>query len=193
MFFLNTTFLLSISTLLYASSTQALSQTTGSPNFSIPNKKEPKVVMNSSYGSMDHSNNSNKSTTGNSESIFKHVHSRDIEAVHKQFQEDGKYPITQTNGAFLTTAFLGIPLFLSLLPITVAYQVGKSIWPTSSHDVESDPSLASSEETIGETFPEISAITPKSDRKYDVVLLGCTGFTGRLAAIHLAKTYQGKL
>ncbi len=185
MFFLNTIFLLNT---LYTSSTQALSHTTGSPNFSIP-----KVVMNSSYGSMDHSNNSANKSTNNSESIFKHVHSRDIEAVHKQFQEDGKYPITQTNGAFITTAFLGIPLFLSLLPITVAYQVGKSIWPTSSNDdVESDPSLASSEETIGETFPEISEITPKSDRKYDVVLLGCTGFTGRLAAIHLAKTYKGK-
>lgn len=40
-----------------------------------------------------------------------------------------------------------------------------------------------------ETFPATEDLKPIQDRKYDAVLLGCTGFTGRLAAIHLAKTY----
>jgi len=29
----------------------------------------------------------------------------------------------------------------------------------------------------------------RSDRKYDLVLFGATGFTGKLAALYLAKTY----
>ena len=59
-------------------------------------------------------------------------------------------------------------------------------------DVAEDPRIASSNESIGETFPKVDEIVPKNERKYDVVLLGCTGFTGRLAAIYIAKTYGGR-
>jgi hypothetical protein len=34
-----------------------------------------------------------------------------------------------------------------------------------------------------------STIVPRSERQYDIVVLGATGFTGYLAARHLAKTY----
>jgi hypothetical protein len=135
---------------------------------------------------------------------FKHVHSRDIEAVHKQFEEDGKRPLIQSTGSFLTTAVVGVPIFLSLLPISLAYQFGKSVIPvaasssssSSSSDeehIKNDPMIASSEESKGEIFPKMNEITPKHERKYDVVMLGCTGFTGRLATIYLTKTYQGEV
>ncbi len=41
-----------------------------------------------------------------------------------------------------------------------------------------------------ETFPATEDLKPLPDRKYDAVILGCTGFTGRLAAIYLAKNYS---
>jgi len=134
---------------------------------------------------------SNYNNQRGSKPKFVHVNSSDIEAVHQQFEKDGKRPITQSNTAFLSTAFVGIPLFLSLLPITIAYQVGKSILPLSSYDPKSDPLIAGSDESVGEVFPDENAIKSKEARKYDVVLLGGTGFTGRLIAIHIAKTYKG--
>jgi len=32
-----------------------------------------------------------------------------------------------------------------------------------------------------------------SERKYDVVMFGATGFTGKLAAEHIARTYGNKV
>jgi hypothetical protein len=143
--------------------------------------------MNSqSYGSMD----SNKST---GDIAFKLVNSRDIEDVRKQFVMDGKRPITQSSATFLGTVFVGVPLFLCLLPVSIAYQAGKYLLPSSSGATVANEMHASSEESTSETFPKLDEITPKSERKYDVVYLGCTGFTGRLAAIYAAKTYGGKL
>ena len=125
---------------------------------------------------------------------FKYANSRDIEAVHKQLELDGKRPLTTSTGAFLTTAVVGVPIFLSILPVTIAYQLGRSfIKPTASPDAAlNDPMLASRDESTEETFPDLDEITPKHERKYDIVLLGCTGFTGRLAALYTARTYQGK-
>ena len=128
---------------------------------------------------------------------FKHVHSRDIEAVHKQFEEDGKRPLIQSTGSCLTKAVVGVILiFLSLLQISLAYQFGKSVIPgatSSDEDIKNDPMIASSEESKGKIFPEFNEITPTNERKYDIVMLGCTGFTGRLAStIYLSKMYQGE-
>lgn len=131
-------------------------------------------------------------TNTESSKQFRYVNSRDIEAVHKQFELDGKRPSTSSNGDFLKTAVVGIPVFLSLLPISIAYQLGKSIiQPTASSDAAlDDPRFASREESTEEIFPALDEITPKHERKYDIVVLGCTGFTGRLAALYIARTYQ---
>ena len=136
----------------------------------------------------------NQSSHANeNQSTFKHVHSTDIESVQNQLKVDGKKVVTSSNTSFLTTAIIGVPAFLTLLPLTVAYQTGKSLFSNSeksSHKVVDDPLIASSEESIGEKFPSLDEIKPKTERKYDIVLLGCTGFTGRLAAIYIAKTYR---
>ena len=98
---------------------------------------------------------------------FKHVHSRDIEAVHKQFEEDGKRPLIQSTGSCLTKAVVGVILiFLSLLPISLAYQFGKSVIPgatSSDEDIKNDPMIASSEESKGKIFPEFNEITPTNE------------------------------
>ena len=134
------------------------------------------------------------------EELFPNANSRDIEAVGKQFKKDGKQPVTESNASFIATAVVGIPLFLAVLPITVVYQLGKSMFgsssPSKQSDAAEDPSIAFialSQESTNEKFPEFDQIVPKDERKYDAVLLGCTGFTGRLAAIYIAKTYGGKV
>lgn len=89
-----------------------------------------------------------------------------------------------------TTTFLAAVGFLpvwavTVVPLTVCYQIGKKIVSTlaPSSPPEPVPSLDS-----GYIVDEKSII-PRPDRKYDIVILGVTGFTGRLAALHLAKTY----
>ena len=39
---------------------------------------------------------------------------------------------------------------------------------------------------------ESVTIIPRESRKYDIVLLGATGFTGKLGAAYLAKQYGGE-
>ena len=69
------------------------------------------------------------------------------------------------------------------MPLTVVYQAGKQIFPSAKEIKEKE------EQINQETFPSVSELKPMTDRKYDIVLLGSTGFTGRLAAIYLAKNY----
>lgn len=72
------------------------------------------------------------------------------------------------------------------MPLSVAYQAGKRVLTTTSPN-DSQPV----EESVHqETFPETHELKPIKDRTYDVVLLGGTGFTGRLTAIYLAKNYN---
>lgn len=145
-------------------------------------------MSSQNYGSMDSASADNTNRINRNE-LFPNANSRDIEAVHEQFRKDGKRPVRESNISFLTTTVVGIPLFLSLLPLTLLTLAGKSIFPDSSSTEIEDSRIASSQESTGEIFPEMDQIVPKKERKYDVVQLGCTGYTGRLAAIYIAKTY----
>lgn len=89
--------------------------------------------------------------------------------------------------AVSTGTFLGalamVPLWaIVVLPLTTIFQIGKAIVK---------PLLPKPEEPKFDSGYVVDAkdITPRPQRKYDVVLLGVTGFTGRLGARHLAKTY----
>ena len=119
-------------------------------------------------------------------SPFKHIHSTDIEGVRNSPKTDGKRPNTASTTSFLLTVVVGVPLWLTVaVPLTVVYQAGKAIFPKSptKSEVKEDP-------VAQETFPATEDLKPLPDRKYDAVILGCTGFTGRLAAIYLAKNYS---
>jgi Saccharopine dehydrogenase NADP binding domain len=89
----------------------------------------------------------------------------------------------------LATVGIALPIWsVTILPITIAYQVGrtivkkigfgttKSVTPVIDSGYVADP----------------TSIIPQSKRKYDLVVLGATGFTGRLAVRHLLKTYGTK-
>jgi Saccharopine dehydrogenase NADP binding domain len=85
---------------------------------------------------------------------------------------------------FLITAAI-LPVWaVTFLPITILYQLSRKMLLPSPNSKE-------------ETLPQIdsgyvvdrSKVIPRIERRYDIVVLGATGFVGKLAARHLAKTY----
>lgn len=79
-----------------------------------------------------------------------------------------------------------VPLWLTvLLPLTLIYQVGNAV-----KNAIVGPNDDTSAFVLDSGYQvDAKDIIPQKDRKYDVVMLGATGFTGRLAVRHLAKTY----
>mmetsp|Transcript_13301 Transcript_13301/g.21775 ORF Transcript_13301/g.21775 Transcript_13301/m.21775 type:complete len:498 (-) Transcript_13301:1833-3326(-) len=113
--------------------------------------------------------------------------------IHRKLRESGKQlPLTNTAEVlpqFLVAATVATPLFITcLLPCTIATQVGKFVVNkiTGRKKLPAVMTADISEE-------QLSTITDgtKSPRNFDLILFGATGFTGRLAALYLAKTYGG--
>jgi short subunit dehydrogenase-like uncharacterized protein len=107
--------------------------------------------------------------------------------IHAPVEQDGNAIRPVSNQQFALTAVLGVPFWLTvLLPVTVLYQAGKAVVDAVSpknDESESEINLDSGYKV------DQTDIVPRPDRTYDVVVLGATGFTGRLAALHLANTY----
>lgn len=88
-------------------------------------------------------------------------------------------------GFLATMAF--VPIWAcTILPLTVTFQLGKTILNTiTGGALKAAPwSYKDSGYQVKDTD-----IKKMSDRTYDIVVLGATGFTGGLAVRHLAKTY----
>lgn len=122
------------------------------------------------------------------------VHSRDVDAVYNAPLAAGKRRSTNSTMEFLVTAMVGVPLFLTIvLPLSAVFQVGKKVLPSGSDEtvVEAIPPSESEDvlEVEKDSFPPISELKPLSERKYDAVLLGATGFTGGIAAKYMAQRY----
>lgn len=112
--------------------------------------------------------------------------------IRRQMQLDGKQPSTVSNLTFAGTLLFGVPLWLTtLVPMSVTYQL---LWKQHLLNPPLLPNHLKTSESFepqhSETFPEPSQLKPLSDRSYDVVLLGATGFTGALAAKYMATTYH---
>lgn len=124
--------------------------------------------------------------------------SRDTMLVWKQFELDGKRHSRQSTASFLATTMVGVPFWLTvLLPLTSMYQIGKRLvtFGNNNNDNLDELNKKREEEKLAmmkETFPKPSDLKPSKDRKYDVVLLGATGFTGKLTAHYIAKAYKDK-
>lgn len=76
---------------------------------------------------------------------------------------------------------------VTVLPLSILYQGGRMLFFATT----------SQRKTTGMTVSldsgykvEESQVIPRSQRRYDVVILGATGFTGRLAVRHVAQTYH---
>jgi len=74
--------------------------------------------------------------------------------------------------------------FIVCLPLTIASLIAEKIY----YKFRSRPKIS---DYVTFTKPSLQ-VTPKNQRKYDVVVFGCTGYTGGLVVDHLAKTYDSK-
>ena len=94
----------------------------------------------------------------------------------------------------LLSSLLGVPLSLAvLLPLGVVYHLLRAL-----------VRVARGQRPIkARTWPPVEAATklvlppghkvkPLEDRKWDIVLVGATGFTGQIVARYLATQYKGK-
>jgi hypothetical protein len=121
--------------------------------------------------------------------------SESLEEIYNSIKEDAKSIPKVSSSTFLLTLGVGIPVWISvLLPMTMIYQLGKSMLnpPTKKRDLTSihDPSADPVEVITDYETPNDK--TPLEERKYDLVLFGATGFTGKLAAVYLCQQYGGK-
>jgi short subunit dehydrogenase-like uncharacterized protein len=90
---------------------------------------------------------------------------------------------TPSTLTFLATLLATPICAVTVLPLTILYQVGRAaLGPLLKKD-------ASSKLLDSGYVVDPARILPQDARKYDIVVLGATGFTGRLAVRHLAKTY----
>lgn len=94
-------------------------------------------------------------------------------------------------GAFVATMAM-VPIWAAtVLPLSIAYQIGKA-----AYDTVAGPSVKPwSYEDSGTPLPtndgesETTNFVPLAQRKFDVVVMGASGFTGGLAVRHLALQY----
>jgi hypothetical protein len=93
-----------------------------------------------------------------------------IEDIYALMDAHGKVNPTSSTSEFLAALLLGVPVWLTL---------AKPLLSTPEFSFDTGTQVASSE------------IVPHENRKYDVVVLGATGFTGKLVAEYIAKTYGG--
>jgi len=126
---------------------------------------------------------------------FRYEASTDIQSVYNQMDVvDKKIPMKNGLLAFLVTLFLGVPIwFAFLLPFTIVASAIHFGYVLISGGKLFSNSKKSGKTTIDSVFDasedENIEIVPMESRKYDVVLLGATGYTGKLATTYLAKQY----
>jgi hypothetical protein len=108
-----------------------------------------------------------------------------IDDIYALMDKEGKVVPAIPTPAFLGMCLVGVPVWLSvLLPLSVVSQVGKALIKP----FQSKPNFC----IDTGTQVDASDITPRKNRKYDVVVLGATGFTGKLVVEHLCRTYGGE-
>jgi hypothetical protein len=108
-----------------------------------------------------------------------------IDDIYALMDTHGKANPTSSTFEFLGALLLGVPVWLTVvLPLSVIHQVGLAL---------AKPFLSTPEFSF-DTGTQVAPfeIVPHEKRKYDVVVLGATGFTGKLVAEYIAKTYGGK-
>lgn len=83
-----------------------------------------------------------------------------------------------STATFLATAAMIPPWMVTVLPMSILYQLATRPFRSAPPPPQLDSGYVVTE-----------AVIPREKRTYDMVVLGATGFTGRLAVLHLAQTY----
>jgi short subunit dehydrogenase-like uncharacterized protein len=106
--------------------------------------------------------------------------------IRRQMEQDGKYIESVSTAEFVFMFGIMVPIWATvMLPMTVTYQIFKGI-----RDRISPPKEFSPQSPFDSGYKvQAQDIVPCSARRLDIVVLGATGFAGKLAVRHLAKTY----
>jgi hypothetical protein len=102
--------------------------------------------------------------------------------IYSLVDSNGRQPSPVSAVVALGTTVVAIPIFLVVLPVSILYQTGKFL----AKSISRDPTM---DLTPIDSGIVVENVIERPKRKYDVVLFGATGFTGRLGVRHLAKTY----
>lgn len=93
---------------------------------------------------------------------------------------------------FALSVLVALPIALCvLLPMTLVAQVVLKIMSIVQGNKGS--TSGSLQAAVGEPFTEFKEGGPKLKRQFDIVVYGATGFTGKMAALYLAKQYGCKV
>eukprot|EP00816_Leptocylindrus_hargravesii_P003001 CAMPEP_0196820482 /NCGR_PEP_ID=MMETSP1362-20130617/75494_1 /TAXON_ID=163516 /ORGANISM="Leptocylindrus danicus, Strain CCMP1856" /LENGTH=513 /DNA_ID=CAMNT_0042199387 /DNA_START=257 /DNA_END=1798 /DNA_ORIENTATION=+ len=116
-----------------------------------------------------------------------------VAQVYERYQSDNKKLMKKIHlPGFLGGVAFMIPAYCFIVPLTILYQ-GSKFLLKSTRRAELPYSAAGGENEgdgdVTETFPAPKDLTPHADRKYDLILLGCTGYTGGLATEYLCQQY----
>jgi short subunit dehydrogenase-like uncharacterized protein len=84
--------------------------------------------------------------------------------------------------AFVAVTAVALPIWsVAVLPLAIAYQLGRKLFAKTPPEISIDSGY------------QVDQVVDRSERPYDVVVLGATGFVGKLAARHLAEAYNDGL
>ena len=106
--------------------------------------------------------------------------------IRRQMQQDGKFIESVSTAEFVLMLGIMVPVWATvMLPITITYQLFKGV-----RDRISPPKEFSPQSPFDSGYQvQAHDIVPRPARRLDIVILGATGFAGKLAVRHLAKTY----
>ena len=130
------------------------------------------------------------------EQLFSHENTSDPVNIPRYQRHQ---PQQSSFTSFVATATMLPILSVTVLPLSVAYQTGKAIWNSlfknnrkrivKAQDQEQQQQQQEIDKMDSGYVVDPVQIVPREQRTYDLVVLGVTGFTGRLAARYLAQTY----
>ena len=106
-----------------------------------------------------------------------------VDEIYDLVDGKGKHARPVPAATVAAMVLVGVPTFFVVLPISLLFQLGKAIVESK---VDKTKDLAPIDSGIHVSSDDI---IPLQDRKYDLILLGATGFTGSLGVRYLAKTY----
>lgn len=113
-----------------------------------------------------------------------------IHDIGEQMKKERKRNPKVSTGTFLLTTVVGVPLYLGvILPLAIVTQLSKKVISTTSTSTNTEDTANIKNDDDGTPFPAVTELTPQNQRKYDIVLLGATGFVGNLATEYMIKTY----
>ena len=97
-----------------------------------------------------------------------------VDEIHAMVDSNGKPQHKTSPAMFALTLLLGVPAWIALLPVSIIFMIGKSIV----RKIVPPKGDQAAPVDSGIQVDPAETQTKREERKYDIVILGATGFTG---------------